>query len=622
MTSSIRIHVFFSLLTLACLAGPAGAATFVVNAAAAPGGDGSPERPLRTLHDAEEASGPGDTIVIVRGSGPYDGGITLEHGQTLTASTEPAKAAFPVVRVQENAAITARDAADLTIRDIAIELSGTAHGIVLHGVTGTVSIRAGSISGATSGNAVDVKGGDAAITIEAVEIRGTGGGVALDGNAGAVIVAGSTIRDVRTRGVSIANSSGVTLRDVTFHHVPAANAVLAMTCGTPGEKGDHLACGAAVHLQNVEGITLERVVIEDSEQVAITGDNVRDLTMTAVEIRGAGDELNEHGVQLRNVAGKLAISGTRFEGTEARHLYLVQESGDATIEIRDSTFRGTAPPNGQQGVLLRSSGEARIGITVSGSTFEDNFGNAIHLIADGKVALTAGIDGNTFRKNAAAVLTSIGEDASLQYRIARNKIEQSSSSALNLHSTTRGAVSGEVVENIVSSATCGGGCSGVSVTAIGRGSSSAVIARNTIARVDLNGILARAGGDATLHVRIIGNTIREPFGTDALHAISIAAGMRKTDRAAVCAEVGGAGDEVNTIAGAWNAAGGGTGIRLARAAEAATLAIAHYAGDRTNSAGLSKFVAGRNRGAAVEAAIAGGVTLTDGCTIPATSGDR
>ncbi|HEU4887235.1 MAG TPA: right-handed parallel beta-helix repeat-containing protein [Thermoanaerobaculia bacterium] len=615
MTSFNRVRIFLSFFALLGLTGPATAATFVVNAAAPAGGDGSPERPLRSLRAAEEASGPGDTIVLVRGSGPYDESITLERGQTLSASAEPAAAALPVIRVKENAAIVARDAADLTIRDIAIELSGSANGIALHGATGTVSIRGSSITGATSGKAIDVEGGDAAITVEAAVITGADFGVELENVKGTFAIAGGTIRDVRKRGIAIVKSSGITVRETKFINTPATNAAPAARCGTPTAAGDHLVCGAAIHLQGVDGITLERVVIEDSQQTAITGDAVRDLTMTAVEIRGAGDENNEHGVQLRNVAGNARISGARFEGSEARHLYFVQDSGEATIDVRDSTFRGAAPPNGQQGILLQSSGDARVQIIVAGSTFVDNFGNAVQLIAEGKAAVTAEITGSTFRKNSTAVTATAADDASLQYRIAKNKIEESASTALNIHGTTRNTVSGEIVDNAVNGATCGGGCNGISVTALGRGTSTAVIARNTIARADANGILARGGGDATLHVRIAGNTIREPAGTDALYAILVTAGMRKADRAAVCAELGGAGDLVNTISGSWNAAGGGAAIGLTRAGESTSLGIARYAGQRTNSAGLSKFVAGGNRGAAVEASIAGGVTLTDGCTI-------
>ena len=722
MTSSIRLQVFLcALLAWSGVTGPAFAATFVVNAGAPAGGDGSIERPLRSLRAAEEASGPGDTVVIVRGTGPYDEGISLERGQTLTASAEPAAEAAPLIRVKENAAIVARNAAELTIRDIAIELSGTAHGIVLHGVTGTVSIEGGGVTGNTTGTAFDVDGGDAAITVRAfpvslksgtaVAIRNRTGGAAIfekgsvltifagaqpavvladnqgryafgdalrvttkgataltirksgsvsiagpesqivtagaaavelsdvaaeialgsvsvDGArstdhgvrverlTGTLLVAGGTIRDVRKRGISIVKSAGIVLRDMKVINAPAANAATAQVCGNPVASGEHLACGAAIHLHEVDGMTLERVTIEGGAQLAVNGDTLKDLTMTAVQVRGAGDENNEHGVQLRNLAGKVRLSDVRIEGNESRQLHVVQDTGEVDIDIRGSTFRGTAPPNGQQAILLHASGPARVGLVIDGSTFTDNFGNAVQLLAEGSSSITTAITGNTFRKNAAAVIAAAGNGAKLQYRIAKNTIEQSTSTALNIHATTTETVSGEIAANSVDGVLCGGGCSGISVTAIGRGTSSSTISGNKIQRTDANGILVRAGGDAVLRARINGNSVREPAGTDTMHAIAVTAGMRKTDRAAVCVEIGGAGDLVNTISGAWNVAGGGSGIGLTRRGDGGSLSIARYAGDRTNVAGLSKFVAGYNRGASVEASIGGGVTLSDGCSTP------
>jgi hypothetical protein len=638
MTSSIRAAAFLSFIWIA---GTLQAATFVVNATAPAGGDGSAERPLRSLHEAEEASGAGDTIVIARGSGIYTEGIALERGQTLTASAEPAAAALPIIRVNEQAAITARDAADLVIRDVAIELSGSARGFVLERVSGSVSIRGGHASGSTSAAAIDVDGGDAAINLDAFSIalksgtavairnRSAGAlsfangcvltaddGILLDRVTGTFAITGGTIRDVRKRGVAIEKSEGITLREMKFINASTANAIPAATCGNPVPSGEHLACGAAIHLHEVSGVTLDRVTIEDGAQLAINGDTIRDLVMNAVQIRGAGDENNDHGVQLRNVAGKLTITDSHLEGNESRQLFLVQDAGEVAIAIRNTTFRGTAPPNGQQAILLNASNDARVGLAVNASTFVDNFGNAVQLIAAGTASVTSEITANTFRNNAAAVTAAVNDAAQLHYKIDNNKIERSTATALNVHGATSQVVAGELVGNSIDGAVCGGGCSGISVTAIGRGTSSALISGNTIRRADANGIIARAGGDASLRVRIIGNTLREPAGSEAMQAIFVTAGMRKSDRAAVCVDLGGTGDAMNTISGAWNAAGGATGIGLTRRGDSSTLSIARYAGDRTNAEGLSKFVAGRNRGAAVEAAIGGAVTLSDGCPIP------
>ena len=59
------------------------APSWYVSAQADPGGDGSRDRPFETLADAEAASAPGDTIYVVAGTTPLDGGISLQEDQRL-----------------------------------------------------------------------------------------------------------------------------------------------------------------------------------------------------------------------------------------------------------------------------------------------------------------------------------------------------------------------------------------------------------------------------------------------------------------------------------------------------------------------------------------------------------
>jgi hypothetical protein len=64
-------------------------ATWYVAANAAPGGDGSAGAPFGSLADAEHASAPGDTIVVVAAPEdvpPLDGGIALKPGQRLVGT--------------------------------------------------------------------------------------------------------------------------------------------------------------------------------------------------------------------------------------------------------------------------------------------------------------------------------------------------------------------------------------------------------------------------------------------------------------------------------------------------------------------------------------------------------
>ncbi|MGY2062960.1 hypothetical protein ACW9HQ_49420, partial [Nocardia gipuzkoensis] len=75
------------LAMAACAAGPAGAqpdsTTWYVDAAAAPGGDGTARAPFATLAQVQAASRDGDTIVVVPAAAALDGGIALKPGQHL-----------------------------------------------------------------------------------------------------------------------------------------------------------------------------------------------------------------------------------------------------------------------------------------------------------------------------------------------------------------------------------------------------------------------------------------------------------------------------------------------------------------------------------------------------------
>jgi hypothetical protein len=76
--SVVRVAV-----ALVLLGGAADAATWYVKADAAPGGNGSRNRPFATLEQVEKASRSGDTIRVLPSTRPLDGGIQLKDNQRL-----------------------------------------------------------------------------------------------------------------------------------------------------------------------------------------------------------------------------------------------------------------------------------------------------------------------------------------------------------------------------------------------------------------------------------------------------------------------------------------------------------------------------------------------------------
>jgi hypothetical protein len=575
-----RFRTLLLLWTIAAAA-PLSARDWIVDNSAAPGGDGSAGAPLQSLAAAQEASAPGDAIVLRPGRGPYTEGIVLKEAQSLTAAE-----GRPVIANPGGA------------------------GIVLAPVTTVsgVSIRATShpaIRGRELGE----------VTLRDVEIDGGETGVLLEGAAGTVTITGGSIRNVQRRGISASGMAGLVVRNVVFEKTPAANG---SGCGDVSSSADHVKCTAAVHLQDAADVVLDAIRVTGSEQGAIVGDTVRGFTLSGSELTGSGDEAGESAIQLRNVTGDVRIVNSRIHESAARQLTIRNDTGEARIEIRESSLGGSRPPHGQQGILLTAGGDAKVTLVAEKTTIAGNYSNAIHVIGGGTASLDVAVTNGTFRDNAAAVLLAPAEGASLAYRIDDNVATGNTSSAINVHTTSKALVSGSIARNTIgargktnSGAFCNnGGCSGIMVTALGRGIVFADIAGNTIQQAEL-GIRVRGGDTSDVRARITGNTLREPAGTTPRAAVNVQAGMRPTDTSSLCADVSG-----NVVEGSWNAAAGGAAIHFLRRFANAPLSIAGYAGARNAPKNAATFVATRNRGAAAAADVTGDLTLADACPVP------
>ncbi|HEX2061902.1 MAG TPA: right-handed parallel beta-helix repeat-containing protein [Thermoanaerobaculia bacterium] len=576
-----------------------------VDNAAAPGGDGSASAPLQSLRAVEEASGPGDAILLRPGSGPYRESITLKEAQTLSGSggrpviaPEGADAIVLAprttvtgltIRTAKRAAVRGTAIGENILRDLTIEGSGDASGIVLAGITG-------------------------AVTVEGLNADGGAHAIVLEKARGRVDLTASTIRNVSQRGIVVRQAENVTLRNVTLEQASTTNGT---GCGRPTAADAHLRCNAALYLHDATNVVLEAVRIRGAAQNGIHGDVVRNFSMVDSELVTAGDELDEAGVLLRNATGNVRFTGTRIEESAARQIEITNDTGEAIVEVRRATIGNAKTATGQQGMLVSAGGDARLRLTIEESTFAGNVSSAIHVIAAGSSVVNANVANSRFQRNGSALVFAPSDAAKLDYRIDNNTIAGNSTTAVTITSTSAQGSTGTVVRNTVgvagetgSGASCGGACSAIMITGAGRGSSSALVAANTLQQID-SGIRVRSGDTGTLDVRITGNTIRERAAGDR-PAIVVQAGMRPKDSARICADVGGAGALANTVA--WP--GPGAAMQFVHKFPLTKLFIAGYAGSTTAYANAAKFVATRNRGAAVATDITVELSLADQCNVP------
>ena len=684
MTPSRRLlPVLLTLTLVIAAAAPLHARDWFVDNSAAPNGDGSAAAPLQSLRAVQEASGPGDAILLRPGSGPYRENLTLKESQILTGSSgrpviAPAEGDGIVlaprtsvtgvtVRVAAGAAIRGQKVGENVLRDLSIETAGDADGIVLVATAGAVTLDTGSVKGSGAGTALKFEGGAGAITVHRfpVTIR-NGAALAVRNREGTVVLAegssievasakrspsvqvlgspvavdltslsvdgagvehavvlqkmtghfaasGGTIRNIAQRGIVVTQAENVTLRNMTLEQ---ASTVDGTRCGRPVAADDHLRCNGALYLHDTDDVTLDNVAIRGAAQNGIHGDVVRNFTMTRGELTGAGDELDEAGVLLRNATGNVRFIDTRIIESAARQIEIVNDTGEADIEVTRATVGSAKEATGQQGILISGGGDARVRVSVSESTVSNNPTSAVHVVAQGKAVVDATIRGSRFQRNGSALVLMSTDDAKLTYRVESNTVAVSSTTAITITTTSKVGSSGAVTGNTVgvagqpkSGATCNGGCAAIMITGAGRGNSSALVARNTIQQSD-SGVRVRSGDTGTLDVRIAGNTIRErSAGTRS--AIHVQAGMRPKDSARVCAEVGGAGELANHVS--WG--GAPNAVEFLHKFPQAKLFIAGYAGAAGAPQNAARFVAGRNRGAAVTADVTEPLSLADTCDV-------
>jgi hypothetical protein len=546
------------------------------------------------------------------------GAVTLGKGTLLTVTDGRRDALVMTanrgaITIAEPLRIVTSGASALIVRDSAsVTVTGPGNVLATRGARGVHVSGSGVYADFLS---ISVDGGDADVE-HGIVLEKMRGQFRVSGSA-ATAGSGGTIRGIRHRGIVLVDAANVTLRNMTLERASSVNGT---NCGRPAASGEHLRCNGAVYMKDAENVELDGLRLQGAAQNGIHGDTIRGFALTNSELSGAGDEIDEAGVLLRNVAGKVRFDDVRIRESAARQIEIVNDTGEAAIDVSRSTIGSGRKSTGQQGILITAGGDSRVRLTVVGSTIANNASTALHVIAAGTAMVDASVSGTQFRDNGSALLLMTTDSAKLALRIEDNTISGNSTSAVTVTGLSREGWSGTIARNVIgvtgkagSGASCGGGCSGIMLTGGGRGTSSAAVTGNTLQQVD-SAIRTRSGDSGTLNVRITGNIIRERAAGSS-PAIVVQAGMRPKDSARICAEVGGTRELANVVSGDWGTSAAGAAIQFLHRFPSTLMSIAGYAGDPAASANVAKFVAGRNRGAAVAADITGTLTLADHCAI-------
>ncbi len=311
------------LAAAACTAGPAVAqsdsATWYVDAAAAPGGDGTAGAPFATLAQVQAAARDGDTIMVVPAAAALDGGITLKPGQRLIGDG-------PAVLGAPGGAALAR----------ITNTTGAQNGDAIVLAPGS-EVRNVAVTGARRGGIYGRDAVDAVVTGN--DVAATNSGCSDGFMIGPFMV---------PPGIAV----GVAM--------PPMPDLLTLNNGWAAVMTDFAAATGTV--------TITNNLVHDTA----CGDGI--------DIRGAGSSditARVSGNIVRDVnlgVGKLSVLAMGVQATDTARLVATL---DGNIQL-DIASPATSPVNNiadSEGVFINPLGRADLSVTVSGNTFRGGGGN-------------------------------------------------------------------------------------------------------------------------------------------------------------------------------------------------------------------------------------------------------
>ncbi|MFL6247298.1 MAG: hypothetical protein ACJ74H_14800, partial [Thermoanaerobaculia bacterium] len=336
--------------------------------------------------------------------------------------------------------------------------------------------------------------------------------------------------------------------------------------------------------------------------IAFNGGSVSTTNGTAVDLSnhtlgGTGltavsASTGVNGIVLTNTLGTFRVNGTggaasggTITGMSGRGVFATNAAG---LVLQSMAINNS----GAQGVLATTNLATATSVSIQATTFTNNFSNAVQSANNGSGTQTVDVNGSTFTTNNAAVViqTVLGPVVT---HITNNSSTFNASApfVVTRNSTGTGAVQATITGNTIgttgvpgSGASCGGGCSGIFVTAQGSNVFAVQVSNNNIHEVEVNGIRVVAGlGSSALAATITNNVITDPVA-GALAGIHVQSGTTSTDTTSVCAHIAG-----NTVSGGWS-----PDIFVRNFAGGSTFSLPGYAGLGTDTTAVANFLIAQN----------------------------
>jgi hypothetical protein len=383
------------------------------------------------------------------------------------------------------------------------------------------------------------------------------------------------------------------------------------------------------------------MVIKNNAADGINGSQVSGLTLASSTVSGNGTQANvagenDDGLDFspngtgspNGLTGIVSITNSTITGSADNNAVISDSSGTLNLTITGSTFSSNNATTGNDGLHVDANGSTNATVSVTGSTFTNNFGDHFQFSSD---SASTGTDSVTFSNNTlnstasgilgGGVVISPFGNSQTSITVNNNNIQNSVFSGIAIDEKgTTGTLSGTVNANTIgTAATSNSGSQGNDIGLFAEGSVTETLAitNNSLFQYDNEAGISFLDreGNPTMNLTITGNTIADP-GTFGSWGLLGEAGATTGDNGTVCAAISG-----NSLKGSAQAGQGGADIELDQGFNT-TIKLPGYAGGSQDTNAVVSFLQGNNTGNGTPSGIAttsgtgGGFTGAASCPAP------
>ena len=447
------------------------------------------------------------------------------------------------------------------------------------GSVGMLSVANGVIS-STGATAINISGSSNTsrlglnFAVLSVTSNGAAKGIAISNTSGTFTINGSgsagsggTISSISQRGLEFVNAAGITIKGLNLTSANTSEGTVPINRDNSGSNG-------AVYANNVDGLTLNQVVISGTvvqQGINLLGVNNLVISNSSVASAGTVNAAEEGCIYAINTSGTSSISSSTFSNAAGRVAYFANTSKDLTLlTIDGSTFQNS--PN-NSGLTFEGYDDAQMGLKIlNSSKFLNCQTDGVEVYANGSADLKADIRNSTMGNG-----TIIGKGidiaafgaGTVRFNVVGNTAFGNGGTVINMAALTNGYLEGTVFNNTVKK-TLGGG-SGIVFSSEGPTARGVVkIDGNNVLNqandngISVNSISANATrSDVTISNNIVSVTNSE-LGLYNIDVVAPALSTPSVNRAKICANVTGnnASQNIGVLFRARSATASGTEILL------------------------------------------------------------